>query len=62
MAQFLNLVSSLCGTFVNWFDNTIRGFANLATDLANVAIRVLLALGLYKAIFEGLLTDILSAF
>ena len=62
MKKFLDLLSSLCGTFVNWFDDTIRSFANLAKDLANVAIRVLLALGLYQAIFEDLLTNIISAF
>ena len=62
MKNFLALLSSTCGIFVQWFDSTIRSVAGLITDIANVAVRVLLAVGLYHVIFKGLLLEIVQGF
>ena len=62
MTNILTPITSLCTTFVNWFDGAFRHVVELVTQLANVAIRVLLAYGLYALVVEDLLLKLVEAF
>lgn len=62
MTKFLELLNSTCGAFVGWFDHTFRALTELVTQLANVAVRVLLAYALYAIVFQDMLVKIAAAF
>ena len=61
MKKILELVNSVCNTLTGWFDNTLRALLELTTQIANVAIRVLIAYGLYALVVKDLLLRVVEA-
>jgi len=62
MNTFLNLISKTCTQVVNWFDNSLQQLINTVTNVANVAIRVLMAYALYALFVQELIVKIVEAF
>jgi hypothetical protein len=61
MNKILELVNSVCNALTGWFDNTLRALLELTTQVANVAIRVLIAYGLYALVVKDLLLRVVEA-
>jgi len=62
MKNILNLISNTCNQVTRWFDGTVTHFTEMVMQLANVAIRVLLAYALYALFVQDLLVEAIAAF
>lgn len=61
MKKTIELISNTCIHVVNWFDGALRTTLDMVLELANVAIRVLLAYALYALFVKDLLLKALDA-
>lgn len=61
MKKTIELISNTCTHVVNWFDGALRTTLDMVLELANVAIRVLLAYALYALFVKDLLLKALDA-
>ena len=62
MKTFLNLISKTCAQVVSWFDSSLQQLLTVVTNIANVAIRVLMAYALYALFVQELVVKIVNAF
>jgi len=62
MKNILNLISKTCAQVVAWFDGSLQQLLTVVTNIANVAIRVLLACALYALFVQDLLVEAIAAF